>query len=95
MQFGALGVDGFNLLAIVPNLNKFWVNPVVTDFYSFTYELRSGVKFYAMKGETAIFSNNTIPAKYYDSLGLSSEVDCIYANNMLIFFLKTGGLCLC
>lgn len=27
----------------------------------------------------------TIPAKYYDGLGLSSEVDCIYANNMLIF----------
>ncbi|HBN96698.1 MAG TPA: AbrB family transcriptional regulator [Firmicutes bacterium] len=27
----------------------------------------------------------TIPAKYYDSLELSDEVDCIYANNMLIF----------
>lgn len=27
----------------------------------------------------------TIPAKYYESLGLSNEVDCIHANNMLIF----------
>lgn len=26
----------------------------------------------------------TIPAKYYDGLGLSDEVDCIYADNMLI-----------
>jgi bifunctional DNA-binding transcriptional regulator/antitoxin component of YhaV-PrlF toxin-antitoxin module len=27
----------------------------------------------------------TIPAKYYDSLGLSDAVDCICANGMLIF----------
>jgi len=26
----------------------------------------------------------TIPSKYYDALGLSNEIDCIYANNMLI-----------
>ena len=26
----------------------------------------------------------TIPAKYFDALGLSKEVDCIYANDMLI-----------
>ncbi len=26
----------------------------------------------------------TIPSKYYEALGLSNEVDCIYANNMLI-----------
>ena len=26
----------------------------------------------------------TIPAKYFDALGLSKEVDCIYANGMLI-----------
>lgn len=27
----------------------------------------------------------TIPAKYYDSLGLSDEVDCICTDDMLIF----------
>ena len=26
----------------------------------------------------------TIPAKYFDALGLSKDVDCIYANDMLI-----------
>ncbi len=26
----------------------------------------------------------TIPSKYFEKLGLSNEVDCIYANNMLI-----------
>ena len=26
----------------------------------------------------------TIPAKYFDALGLSKEIDCIYANGMLI-----------
>lgn len=26
----------------------------------------------------------TIPSKYYEALGLSDEVDCIYANDMLI-----------
>jgi bifunctional DNA-binding transcriptional regulator/antitoxin component of YhaV-PrlF toxin-antitoxin module len=26
----------------------------------------------------------TIPSKYYEAMGLSNEVDCIYANNMLI-----------
>lgn len=26
----------------------------------------------------------TIPSKYYEALGLSNEVDCIYANNMII-----------
>ncbi|MDD4519151.1 MAG: AbrB/MazE/SpoVT family DNA-binding domain-containing protein [Limnochordia bacterium] len=26
----------------------------------------------------------TIPAKYFNALGLSKEVDCIYANDMLI-----------
>ncbi len=26
----------------------------------------------------------TIPSKYYEALGLSNEIDCIYANNMLI-----------
>jgi bifunctional DNA-binding transcriptional regulator/antitoxin component of YhaV-PrlF toxin-antitoxin module len=26
----------------------------------------------------------TIPVKYYESMGLSNEVDCIYANDMLI-----------
>ena len=26
----------------------------------------------------------TIPAKYYDALGLSKELDCIYSNGMLI-----------
>ncbi|ACV64732.1 hypothetical protein Dtox_4055 [Desulfofarcimen acetoxidans DSM 771] len=26
----------------------------------------------------------TIPSKYFEALGLSDEVDCIYANNMLI-----------
>ncbi len=26
----------------------------------------------------------TIPSKYYKALGLTSEVDCIYANDMLI-----------
>ena len=26
----------------------------------------------------------TIPSKYYEALGLSNEIDCIYANDMLI-----------
>jgi len=26
----------------------------------------------------------TIPSKYYEALGLSDKIDCIYANNMLI-----------
>ena len=26
----------------------------------------------------------TIPAKYFDALGLSKEIDCIYANGMLV-----------
>ena len=26
----------------------------------------------------------TIPAKYYNALGLSNEIDCIYTNDMLI-----------
>lgn len=26
----------------------------------------------------------TIPAKYFDSLGMGKELDCIYSNNMLI-----------
>lgn len=26
----------------------------------------------------------TIPSKYYDAMGLSNEIDCIYSNNMLI-----------
>lgn len=26
----------------------------------------------------------TIPSKYYEALGLSNEVDCIYANDMII-----------
>ena len=26
----------------------------------------------------------TIPAKYYEALGLDNEIECIYANNMII-----------
>jgi len=26
----------------------------------------------------------TIPSKYYDEMGLNGEIDCIFANNMLI-----------